>query len=215
MAARNDLADKKACTKASNCLLREGAFQHFLFNALNSAVCLCHRDPSRVADLLVQIGDYLRAAVEEERDLVPLRVELERIRLYLAVQEARFGDRLEVALEIDPEARGVVPPFALVRVIDAEVCQGVLRGARGGRLRLSLTGGDRHSRVLIETEGARTEEAGRCREERLRLDRALRSLGGQGLEVRSDSPTGTRISFDVPASEGSIRPDSAATAHDP
>lgn len=152
-AAVSDLpGDAELSARTPQSLLREERFRHLLFNALNSVVCLCYQDATRAADLLVQVGDFLRAALEEDRDLVPLAVELERLRTYIAIQNARFGDRLEVALEIDPEARGLVPPFTLVRLVDGEVCQRVLKAQEGGRLRLSVERGDRPSRVVVECD---------------------------------------------------------------
>jgi LytS/YehU family sensor histidine kinase len=89
---------------------------HFLFNTLNTISALIHDDPSMADRMVVRLGDLLRRTLEH-RDAheVPLRDELSFLRDYLAIEQARFGDRLTATIDVAPETESLYVPFLLLQ----------------------------------------------------------------------------------------------------
>ena len=111
---------------------------HFLFNTLNSILPLIGKEPERARQMVVQLGELLRLSLRsEDTPLVPLAEELAILGTYLEIEKVRFRDRLEVALEVEPEvASAKVPTFLLQPLAENAIKHGLAR--RGGRGRIVL-----------------------------------------------------------------------------
>ncbi len=110
----------------------------FLFNALAAIPPLIRTEPRAAARTVVQLGDLLRLALHNEAtELVPLRKELEYIRLYLQIEQTRLRDRLEVSFEIQPEALdAAVPNLLLLPLVEGAIASGVAGQAVGVRVQI-------------------------------------------------------------------------------
>jgi two-component system LytT family sensor kinase len=110
----------------------------FLFNALAAILPLIRTDPRAAARTVVQLGDILRLALHNDATgLVPLRTELEYIRLYLQIEQTRLRDRLEVNFAIDPGAlEAAVPNLILLPLIESAIANGV--SVRPGHSRIAI-----------------------------------------------------------------------------
>jgi signal transduction histidine kinase len=114
MAARSQLA-----------ALRSQLNPHFLFNALHTVVQLIPRAPRQAAEAAEQIAGVLRTTIEEDRDVVPLAEECAFVERYLDIERIRFGDRLQVKVEVTPDAAGAsLPCFALQALVENAVRHG-------------------------------------------------------------------------------------------
>src|SRR5580698_2006582 len=97
--------------------LRSQLNPHFLFNSLNAASTLVlEGKPSAATQMLSQIGELLRRSLESEMPWeVPFSEELAFARQYLAIEQTRLGDRLQVNLAIAPETLDVMVPSMLLQ----------------------------------------------------------------------------------------------------
>ena len=119
--------------------LRMQLHPHFLFNTLNAIVVLVRQGKAKDADqMLTSLSDLLRRTLEEwEHQEVPLRTELEFLRLYLEIEQVRFQDRLSIDLSVDPSTLGaLVPCFLLQPLVENAVHHGLARGSSGGKVTL-------------------------------------------------------------------------------
>lgn len=100
---------------------------HFLFNALNTIAAYVHQRPEVAERMIVDLSALLRYSVDRDHAaLVALDDEIEIAEAYLAIQRSRFADRLQVAVEVDPEARdAAVPPFLLQPLLENAVHHGL------------------------------------------------------------------------------------------
>ncbi|MBE0417014.1 MAG: histidine kinase [Coriobacteriia bacterium] len=99
---------------------------HFLFNTINTIAMLIRTDPEQARALLREFAWFYRRTLEAGDELVPLGKEIQYVRTYLHFVMARFGDRIEVAEEIDPATLGVlVPAFAVQPVVENAVQHGM------------------------------------------------------------------------------------------
>ncbi len=109
---------------------------HFLFNALNSITALIASDPERARTMTVQLAGFFRASVAAGRQhLVTLREETELLRMYLEIEQVRFGKRLQVNLE-NPEMldRLKVPPLILQPLVENAIKHGISHLLDGGTI---------------------------------------------------------------------------------
>ncbi|CAN7299405.1 sensor histidine kinase [Acidovorax sp. LjRoot194] len=134
-----------AATTARLTELQSRIRPHFLFNTLNSAIALVREEPAKAESLLEDLSDLFRHALIEQGESVTLAEEITLARRYLAIEEVRFGTRLQVQWSLDPRTDGArLPPLLLQPLVENAVKHGVEPSARGGRLR-----------VLTELRGSR------------------------------------------------------------
>ncbi len=112
---------------------------HFLFNTLNTiAVRARDGDGPGTARIVEQLSDVLRRTLTRHRaSEVPLQEELELVRQYLAIEQARFPDRLRTTFEIDETAlAAAIPSFALQHLVENAIRHGIARRTDAGQLRV-------------------------------------------------------------------------------
>ncbi|MEP6994707.1 MAG: histidine kinase [Acidobacteriota bacterium] len=110
----------------------------FLFNTLSTILPLIRSEPRAAARTVVQLGDILRLALHNDATgLVPLKTELEYIRLYLQIEQTRLQDRLEIQFAIDAAVlEAAVPNLILLPLIESAIANGV--SVRPGRARVEI-----------------------------------------------------------------------------
>jgi two-component system sensor histidine kinase AlgZ len=110
---------------------------HFLFNTLNTAMALVRVDPRRAEDILADLAELFRVALSSGGESVPLAEEIDLAQRYLAIEQARFGQRLAVTWELDEAAdRARVPPLLLQPLLENAVRHGIEPAADGGSIRV-------------------------------------------------------------------------------
>ena len=134
-----------AATTARLTELQSRIRPHFLFNTLNSAIALVREEPAKAESLLEDLSDLFRVALIEQGESTTLAEEITLARRYLAIEEVRFGKRLQVQWNLDPRTNNArLPPLLLQPLVENAVKHGVEPSARGGKLR-----------VLTELRGSR------------------------------------------------------------
>lgn len=111
---------------------------HFLFNTLNSAIALVRAEPRKAERLLEDLSDLFRYALAEQGPSVTLAGEIALAQRYLAIEQIRFGDRIQVEWSLDDAAAGaLLPPLLLQPLVENAVKHGVEPSATGARIRVS------------------------------------------------------------------------------
>jgi two-component system, LytTR family, sensor kinase len=100
---------------------------HFLFNTLHAISALVHKDVELADRMIARLGELLRTTLEHAgTQEVSLREELDFIKPYLEIEQARLGPRLNVRLEIDPEVLDArVPNLLLQPLVENAVRHGI------------------------------------------------------------------------------------------
>jgi two-component system sensor histidine kinase AlgZ len=111
---------------------------HFLFNTLNSAIALVRAEPAKAETLLEDLSDLFRQALVDQGESVTLADEIALARRYLAIEQIRFGERLQVEWRLDPAADAArLPPLLLQPLVENAVRHGVEPSPSGAQLRIS------------------------------------------------------------------------------
>jgi two-component system LytT family sensor kinase len=96
--------------------LRAQINPHFLFNSLNTIADQVVRDPARAEAMTLRLaGVFRHVLAHSSRPLTSIRDEIEFLRTYLFIEEVRFGDRLHVAISIDPSVAGDPLPSLILQ----------------------------------------------------------------------------------------------------
>jgi two-component system sensor histidine kinase AlgZ len=110
---------------------------HFLFNTLNTALTLVRLDPAKAEGVLEDLAELFRVAIAESAESVSLGEEVDLAQRYLDIEQIRFGSRLHVTWELDPQAASArVPPLLLQPLVENAVRHGVEPSAEGGVIRV-------------------------------------------------------------------------------
>ena len=131
------LATLPAETTARLAELQSRIRPHFLFNTLNTALTLVRLDPARAEGVLEDLAELFRVAISESDESVTLGAEVDLAQRYLDIEQIRFGSRLHVTWELDPEAASArLPPLLLQPLVENAVRHGVEPSAEGGVIRI-------------------------------------------------------------------------------
>ena len=148
-----------ASTTARLAELQSRIRPHFLFNTLNSAIALVRAEPAKAETLLEDLSDLFRHALIDQGQSVSLGEEIALARRYLAIEEVRFGDRLQLEWSIDVHGNAaLLPPLLLQPLVENAVRHGVEPSAVGARVRISTQ--RRGSRVVIKVTNTVPEGSG-------------------------------------------------------
>jgi sensor histidine kinase YesM len=113
---------------------------HFIFNSLHSISALTTLDAARARDMCISLSDFLRMTLGMgEKAAIPLSEELALLHKYLSVEKIRFGARLEMREDVQPETLDcIVPPLLLQPLIENAVSHGISHLPEGGWIRLDV-----------------------------------------------------------------------------
>ncbi len=99
---------------------------HFLFNTINTIASLIRTDPTHARLLLREFAAFYRQTLEMDEDLITLEQELHYVRSYFMFEEARFGDRVQLRVDIDPAHFDLlVPAFILQPIVENSIQHGM------------------------------------------------------------------------------------------
>lgn len=118
--------------------LRANLEPHFLLNTLNAIAGLVTDEPKEARRLLVCLGDLLRDALHDDTELQPLEKQVDWLRRYAEILQARYPNLLEFSWNIANEVRSVpVPRLLLQPLVENAVKHGALKRQGGGSVVVS------------------------------------------------------------------------------
>jgi two-component system LytT family sensor kinase len=154
---------------------------HFLFNGLNSIRALIDEDAGRARRMITALSEFLRYPLTSAAGHdVPLATEIAALRNYLALEQIRFEDRLQVTLDISDEAaRAAIPSFLLHPLVENAITHGFCSSATPLTLRVAAQ--VREGRLCVEVINS-----GRWRPTHASAEQALdRERRGTGTGLRN------------------------------
>ncbi|MFM1989556.1 MAG: inner membrane protein ypdA [Pseudomonadota bacterium] len=123
---------------------------HFLFNSLNAVLGLMRSDPRRAEATLENLADLFRVFMRDARELVPLDDEVVTCKEYLAIEQLRLGDRLNVAWQLDQmPGDALLPSLLLQPLIENAVHHGIEPNTEPGTIEIVVSRPGERVRVEI------------------------------------------------------------------
>ena len=117
-------------------LLRMQLQPHFLFNTLNTVAELVHSEPDTADQMITRLGRLLRLSLDHAgHQVVPLRQEIDFLRMYVEIEQVRFQDRLQIVWDVDPDTLDAAVPTLLWHpVLENAIRHGVTPLVGRGRI---------------------------------------------------------------------------------
>ncbi|WP_269531626.1 sensor histidine kinase [Chitinimonas sp. BJYL2] len=112
---------------------------HFLFNSLNAVLSLIRSEPRKAERALEDLADLFRVFMAENRDLVPLKREVELARQYLGLESLRLGERLRTEWHLENmPGDAAVPPLILQPLLENAVYHGIEPSIQPGVIAINV-----------------------------------------------------------------------------
>lgn len=149
---------KEHLRRAEFAALQSQINPHFLFNALNTISCFCREKPEKARELLVALSSYFRNMLTDIDYMVPLETELEHVRAYVMLEEARFEDHLKVKIEADPlDCTCRVPNLILQPIVENAIRHGAMMREHG-LVMVKVEKGERETTIDVADNGPGIEK---------------------------------------------------------
>ena len=128
---------------------------HFIFNALNSIRALIDEDPVRARKAITELSYLLRSSMSSDKmEFVPLQKELDIVNNYLALEQIRFEDRLQVKWQIDETTLNQpVPPMMLQTLVENAIKHGISNSTDGGEIEIISKYANHHHELVVKNSG--------------------------------------------------------------
>ena len=180
--------------------LRAQISPHFIYNSLGAIASFVRTDPDRARELLLEFADFTRYSFRRHGEFTTLAEELRSVERYLLLEQARFGDRLEVTLRIAPEVLPVAVPFLCIQPLVENAVRHGLSEADAGHITIVARDEGRDCVIEVEDNGA-GEDPERVRRA-LAGDDDLDSVGLGNVDTRLRTTFGDEYGLIVETAPG-------------
>ncbi|NIG76179.1 sensor histidine kinase [Klebsiella sp. Ap-873] len=199
---------REMANKAELRALQSKINPHFLFNALNAISSSIRMNPDTARQLIVNLSRYLRYNIElNDDEQIDIRKELYQIKDYIAIEQARFGDKLTVIYNIDEEVNCRIPSLLIQPLVENAIVHGIQPCKGKGVVTISIEESGNRVRIAVRDTGHGIDPKVVERVENnempgnkiglLNVHHRVQLLYGEGLIIRRLEP-GTEIAFYVP-----------------
>jgi len=204
--------------------LRAQISPHFIYNALTAIASFVRTDPEQARELILEFAEFTRYSFRAHGEFTTLAEELRSIDRYLTIERARFGERLQVKLQIAPEVLPVGLPFLCLQpLVENAVRHGLSRKPGVGTVSIIARDAGAECHLTVEDDGVGMDPAvlGNGVEEPgdagqhvglSNVDERLRAVFGDqfGLVVETGPGAGTKVSMRIPKFHPQVRAGRAA-----
>ncbi|MFZ1146159.1 MAG: histidine kinase [Bryobacteraceae bacterium] len=128
---------------------------HFLFNALNAIYGTIPREAARARRMVLNLAEIFRYFLQSEKTFVPLAQEMQIVRAYLEVEQARLGSRLSVEIDVDEALLDVpIPALSVEPLVENAIRHGIAPSTGPGYVRIHGELLDGQVRITVENSSS-------------------------------------------------------------
>ncbi len=163
----------------------------------------------------MRLADFFRLALKRQGNFISLREEMAFVNTYLVLEKARFGPKLQILQDIQPDLEDVlIPRLTLQPLVENAVKHGITPKLGQGAIKISVSLQDSELQLVVKDDGVGIPA------EKLGLvlipgygsgngvglsnvHERLKCLFGEeyGLKIHSTPNQGTTISMRVPLNQ--------------
>lgn len=162
---------------------------HFLYNTLESIrsealIAGLHS----VAEMTEALATFFRYTISKVENLVSVEEELQNCETYFRIQQYRFGTRLSLAIECDPDDRDEIyccrlPKLTMQPILENSIIHGTECKIGSGHLTIHLERSGKRLLIRISDDGIGMDEVSLSRMNE-RLEKSGRAFASKTTETR-------------------------------
>lgn len=125
--------------KAEFELLQSQINPHFLYNTLDAIVWLAEAgEQKKVVSMVGSLSDFFRTSLNQGKDIITIKEELQHSRSYLEIQQMRYQDILNYEIHVPEELhRYLIPKITIQPLVENALYHGIKNKRGLGRIVIS------------------------------------------------------------------------------
>lgn len=175
---------------------------HFVFNLLNAISGMCKYDPEMADDTVVRFARYLRNNIDimEKDDNIPFETDLRQVEDYVALEQVRFGDKIEFYTDVEKDDF-MIPPLILQPVVENAIKHGISKKQGNGTIILRTRDAGENVVITVEDDGVGFDMSELDKERSVGIRNIkfrLQHLVKGSLDIKSEVGVGTTVTITIP-----------------
>lgn len=191
---------RQAALKSELAAIKAQLNPHFLYNVFNTINASVPAENEQTRQMIAKLSDLFRYQLRaSQQDLVPLQDELEFVSNYLDLEKARFGDRLEIEIEVADELlEEKIPPMLLQPLVENSIKHGLASLIDGGKIGIRIWKAEDKLRFEISDTGVGLKDKEAAFSKGIGLKNTAARLAKRyqtAIELLDNEPQGLTIRF--------------------
>ncbi|MDC8003581.1 histidine kinase [Aureisphaera galaxeae] len=193
---------RNAALKSELSAIKAQLNPHFLYNVFNTINASVPAENEKTRHLIAELSDLFRYQLQaSQEEVVTLEEELNFVQKYLALEKERFGDRLQIELNVDKNLYSEkIPPMILQPLVENSVKHGLSSLIDGGTISITIFKDGDKLRFEIADTGVGAKDKSKLFEKGVGLTNTrmrLQKMYKTNLEVIDNHPQGLKIKFSI------------------
>lgn len=178
---------------------------HFVFNILNAISGMCKYDPEKADKTIVHFARFLRSNIDimQNDDLVHFHNALHHLEDYIALEQVRYGDKIQFETDIEVD-NFMLPPLVIQPVVENSIKHGLVSKPSGGTITLRTRKDENNIYIIIEDDGIGYDSSMEISEKSIGLQNIkfrLSHMVNGSLNAQSIVNIGTKTTITIPRKE--------------
>ncbi len=152
----NETRLKEELTSSQLHALKMQLQPHFLFNTLNTISVLIKDEPQKAEQMISLLSDLLRLTLQHTNNQeISLKEELNYLRLYLEIEQIRFGNRLKIRIDAEPSTLDAkIPTLILQPLVENAIKHGIGERRGEGFIGISSVRMNESLKICVKDNGS-------------------------------------------------------------
>lgn len=199
---------KKELEKTKLNMLFKQIKAHFLYNTLNTISALCKKDAKEADRAVILFSSYMRINMYliEHEEPIPFLKELELINAYTSIQKIRFGDRVDLHMDIN-FTQFNIPSLSIQPIVENAFSHGIGKKAEGGTVGIKTVKKENIVEIIISDTGEGFDLKKLDNPEAMgikNISSRINLLVGGKVKIQSEIGVGTTVTVTIPLDDHDI-----------
>lgn len=150
--------------KAEFELLQTQINPHFLYNTLDTIIWLAEAGKQKeVVSMVGSLSEFFRTSLNQGKDIIPIKEELQHVKSYLEIQQVRYQDILKYEIQVPGDLdRYLIPKITIQPIVENALYHGIKNKRGMGWIRISGRREEGGFMIQVEDNGIGISEERLC-----------------------------------------------------